>query len=133
MRHYRQHPIVLISALIECLVLGGFGLGLTLLYGYPLFLALLALAFVIASWRTLQWATFSLRVEGRQVTLRNLHGFVVTERVVSLSGGGGLRLRQNVSGYFLDYGQLRIDVFGEPVQVRYLTPFSSLKRQIDGA
>jgi hypothetical protein len=133
MHHYRQHPIVLLGALAECLLLAGLGLGLALMFGQPLLLLLIPLALLLAIWRFVRWATFSVRVEGRQVTLHTLNGFVVNERVVSLGAPGGLRLRQNVSGWMFDYGLLRIDVFGTPVQIGYIAPFSALKRQIDGS
>ena len=122
----------LLGALAECLLLAGLGLGLALMFGQPLLLLLLPVAFVLAIWRLVRWATFSIRIEGRQVTLHTLNGFVVDERVVSLGAPGGLRLHQNLSGWMFDYGRLRIEVFGPPVQIGYITPpFSALKRQID--
>lgn len=133
MRHYRQHPIVLANSLIECLFLAGLGVGLALLFSWGWFLALEPIALLLALWRFVAWMTFSMRIENRQVTLRSLNGFVVNERVVSLNAPGGIRLRQNVSGFLMDYGQIRIEVFGTPVQIRHIAPFSSLKRQIDGS
>ncbi len=131
MPHYRQHPIVLIGALIECLLLAGLGVGIALLFGQLLWLALVAIAIVLAFWRFVAWSSFSVRIEGGQVTLRSLNGFVVNERTVSLSAPGGLRTRQNVSGWLFDYGLLTIEVFGTPVQLRYIAPFSALRQQID--
>lgn len=131
MHHYRQHPIVLIAGLFECVLLAGLGAGITLLFGQSLWLLLAVPAAVLAFWRCFAWSTFSVRIEGRQVTLRSLNGFVVNERTVSLSAPGGLRTRQNVSGWMFDYGLLTIEVFGTPVQLRYIAPFSALKRQID--
>lgn len=133
MRHYRQHPVVLVGPLFECLLLAGLGVGLTLMFSQPWFLALAPLAIGLAVWRFVFWMTFSVRIEGRQVTLRFLSGFVVNERIVSLNAPGGIRLRQNVGGFLMDYGQIRIEVFGTPLLIRYIAPFSSLKRQIDGS
>jgi hypothetical protein len=107
------------------------GVGLALMFSQPLFFALVPLALLLALWRIVGWMTFSIRVEGRQVTLRRLDGFVINERIVSLNAPGGLRLRQNVSGWMLDYGSIRIEVFGSPVYIRYIAPFSMLKSQID--
>jgi len=131
MQYYRQHPIVLIAALFECLLLGGLGIGLALLFGQPLFLLSIVVASLLALWRFIAWTTFSVRIEGRQVTLRSLNGFVVNERIVSLNAPGGIRTRQNVSGWMFDYGRVTIRVFGTPVQLGYIAPFSMLKRQID--
>jgi hypothetical protein len=133
MRYYRQHPIILLSALIEGLLLAGLGVGLALLFRQLLFLLLLVLGLLLALWRCIAWVTFSIRIEGRQVTMRTLNGFVVNERIVSLNAPGGIRLRQNLSGWMFDYGLMRIEVFGTPVQVRYIAPFSTLKRQIEGS
>lgn len=131
MHYYRQHPIVLAGAMAECLLLAMLGVGLALMFSQPLFFVLVPLALLLALWRIIGWMTFSIRVEGRQVTLRMLDGFVINERIVSLNAPGGLRLRQNVSGWMLDYGSIRIEVFGSPVYIRYIAPFSMLKSQID--
>lgn len=131
MRFYRQHPIVLLFALIETGVIATLGVVLTLVFQQFLFLVLILLAALLATRRYLVWSTLSVYVEGRQVTIRTLDGFVVNERVVSLNAPGGLRLRQNLSGILFDYGMLRIELFGSPVQIRYIAPFSALRQQID--
>lgn len=133
MRYYRQHPIILLGGLLESLLLGGAGMGLALLFGQPWFLALLPVALVLAIWRVLQWATFSVRVEGRQVTLRTLQGFHINEKAISLNAPGSIRLRQNILGYLLDFGGIRIEVAGSPVKIQYIAPFHAVIRQIDQA
>ena len=131
MRYYRQHPIILFGALLESVLLASIGITITLFFAIPLALLLIVLALVIALWRVAQWATFSLRVDGHLVTLRSLRGFVIDEQRVSISSLGDVRLRQGLSGYFLDYGFLRIETLHNHIQVRYLAPFSSLRHQIE--
>jgi hypothetical protein len=131
MRHYRQHPIALLRSLLASLALSGLGLGLVRLMDQPLPLILVLLALLLAILRVVRWAAFVVRIERRQVMLRRYSGFVVTEQVIPLLTPGGLRLRQNLLGWLFDYGLIRIETLGTPVQIQYIAPFSSLKRQIE--
>jgi hypothetical protein len=130
MRYYRQHPVVLVAALLECLLLGLLGMVLTLRFGQKLFLSLVVLAVLSAVWRGLNWVVFSLRLKGQKIALRSLRGLIVRERVISYTIDG-LRMQQNVPGYLLDYGDLQIETCDEPVRILYIAGFSSLRQQID--
>ena len=132
MRYYRQHFIALMGPVLESFAIAGLGLGMALLLDQIILLVLIAPAVLFAFWQAIRWNAFSVHIEGRQVTIRNFNGFVIKERIVSLNAPGGIRLRQNLAGWLFNYGTLRIEVFGEAVQIYYITPFRSLQRQIDG-
>jgi hypothetical protein len=131
MYDYRQHPIVLFGALFECLLLGVLGAALALRFGQALFLALVLFALLSAIRRGFAWSVFSVRIKGQQVAMRSLHGLSVHEQIVLFGPRDGVRTKQSMPGYLLDYGDLQIETFDdEPVRFLYIARFSALRRQI---
>src|ERR1044071_5841877 len=108
MSHYRQHLIILILALVESLLVAAVGIGVALSLKQPFFFGL-GPALPLAIWRYMQWSVLRVGIKQQQVTIRSLKGFGIDDLVVPIRTRAGVRLRQNLVGYFLDYGILHIE------------------------
>jgi hypothetical protein len=131
MYYYHQHPIVLVGSLLENLLLGLLGVGLALYFKQILWLLLLLPALLLALRNIIAWASFRIRLRGRQLFIRSLQGLSIREQLLPVSNQAAHEIQQNLPGYLLDYGTIQLDAYGEPIDLRYIARFRTFTQQLD--